>query len=324
MLKLDMATIYYPYFGKLLAGSYTAHDLQLTWHYVTPPDKLFRQVIESSAYDVAEMSMSGYTMLREKGWREYVALPIFTSRRFRHSALFVRTESEIVGGEQLAGKKVGLPEYHMTAAVWVRGILEEDFGVKPENIQWFTGGAERPGRVERVELPSQIAARITRIPADETLFNMLLDGRLDAVMCAHKPAVARERDARVRQLFPNCPQVERNYYRKHGIFPIMHTLVLRESLLQKENSIAHRIHLILEELKSDFYAQVDILRHHPVFPWLEDYIDEVEEVMGKDPWAHGITQNSLALKKFLHFSYSQGLLRREPSLEELFVDLGNG
>ena len=143
-------------------------------------------------------------------------------------------------------------------------------------------------------------------------------------MCAHKPAVARERDARVRQLFPNCPQVERNYYRKHGIFPIMHTLVLRESLLQKENDMAHRIHLILEELKSDFYAQVDILRHHPVFPWLEDYIDEVEEVMGKDPWAHGITQNSLALKKFLHFSYSQGLLRREPSLEELFVDLGNG
>ena len=91
-----------------------------------------------------------------------MALPIFTSRRFRHSALFVRTESEIVSGEQLAGKKVGLPEYHMTAAVWVRGMLEEDFGVKPENVQWFTGGAERPGRVERVELPSQIAARITR------------------------------------------------------------------------------------------------------------------------------------------------------------------
>ena len=138
--------------------------------------------------------MSGYTMLRDKGWREYIALPIFTSRRFRHSALFVRTESEIVSGEQLAGKKVGLPEYHMTAAVWVRGMLEQDFGVKPEAVQWFTGGAERPGRVERVELPSKIAARITRIPADETLFNMLLDGRLDAVMCAHKPAVARERN----------------------------------------------------------------------------------------------------------------------------------
>ncbi|MGH7931077.1 MAG: PhnD/SsuA/transferrin family substrate-binding protein [Candidatus Binatia bacterium] len=323
MLKLNMATIYYPYFGKLLNGSYTAHDVELSWQYVTPPDKLFREVIESSAYDVAEMSMSGYTMLRDKGWREYVALPIFTSRRFRHSALFVRSDSNIVSGEQLAGKNVGLPEYHMTAAVWVRGILEEDFGVKPEQIHWFTGGAERPGRKERVKLPPEIKAEITAIPTNETLFNMLLDRRLDAVMCAHKPELARGRDARVRALFPNPPQVERDYYTKHGIFPIMHTLLLREALLAKENNIAHRIHLILEELKEEFYATVEILRHHPVFPWFEDYIDEIEDLMGKDPWAHGITQNARALNKFLDYSYSQGLLRKKPPLNELFVALSN-
>jgi len=321
VLKLNMATIYYPYFGKLMDGSYTAHDLELTWTYVTPPDKLFRQVIESSAYDVAEMSMSGYTMLRSKGWREYIALPIFTSRRFRHSALFVRADSDIISGAQLAEKKVGLPEYHMTAAVWVRGFLEEDFGVKPGDVQWFTGGAERPGREERLPLPKEVAARVTPIPSNETLFNMLLDGRLDAVMCAHKPAVAREKDARVRQLFPNCSQVERDYYRKHGVFPIMHTLVLRQSIFDKENAIARRIHLILEELKAEFYAKVELLKHHPVFPWLEDYIEEVEDLMGKDPWTHGITQNATALNKFLHFSYSQGLLPTKPRLEELFVDI---
>jgi 4,5-dihydroxyphthalate decarboxylase len=323
MLQLNMATIYYPYFGKLLGGSHTAHDVQLTWNYVTPPDKLFRQVIESSSYDVAEMSMSGYTMLRDKGWREYKALPIFTSRRFRHSALFVRSESDIVSGEQLAEKKVGLPEYHMTAAVWVRGMLEEDYGVKPESVEWFTGGAEKPGRKERVALPEKIAARITHISADETLFDMLLDGRLDAVMCAHKPAVARGPDAPIRQLFPNCSEVEKNYYRQYGIFPIMHTLVLRESLLVKEPDIAQRIHLTLQELKNDFYEKVDILRHHPVFPWLEDYIEEVEDIMGKDPWVHGIAENSPALKKFLDFSYSQGLLSKNPRLDELFVDLGD-
>jgi 4,5-dihydroxyphthalate decarboxylase len=254
-----MATIYYPYFGKLLDGSYTAHDVELSWQYVTPPDKLFRQVIESSAHDVAEMSMSGYTMLRDKGWREYKALPIFTSRRFRHSALFVRSDSAIVSGEQLAGKKVGLPEYHMTAAVWVRGLLDEDYGVKPEQIRWFTGGAEKPGRKERVELPPEIAARITPIPADETLFNMLADGRLDAVMCAHKPAVAHGAGARIRSLFPNPPQVERDYYRRHGVFPIMHTVVVRESLLASDPAIARRIHLILEELKCVFLVYVYIL-----------------------------------------------------------------
>jgi 4,5-dihydroxyphthalate decarboxylase len=323
VLKLTMATIYYPYFGKLLDGSYVGHDIALTWQYVTPPDKLFRQVIESSAYDVAEMSMSGYAMLRDHGWREYMAVPIFTSRRFRHSALFVRSDSEIVSGEQLAGKNVGLPEYHMTAAVWVRGMLEEDFGVKPEQIQWFTGGAERPGRKERVELPAGIAARITPIPSDQTLFDMLVEGRLDAVMCAHKPALARGEGAHVRSLFPNPSQMERDYYRKHGVFPIMHTVVVRESLLASDPSIARRIHLILEELKSDFYAKIDILRHHPVFPWLEDYIDELENLMGKDPWAQGIAQNAPALNKFLNFSYSQGLLRKRPRLEELFVDLSD-
>jgi 4,5-dihydroxyphthalate decarboxylase len=318
-----MATIYYPYFGKLLDGSYRADGLELKWQYVTPPDKLFRQVIESSAYDVAEMSMSGYTMLRDRGWREYLAMPIFTSRRFRHSALFVRTDSEIVSGEQLAGKNVGLPEYHMTAAVWVRGMLEEDFGVKPQQIRWFTGGAERPGRKERIALPDGIAARITPIPSDETLFNMLIEGRLDAVMCAHKPALARGEGARVRSLFPDPPRVERNYYRKHGIFPIMHTVVVRESLLASDPTIARRIHLILEELKSEFYAKVDILKRHPVFPWFEDYIEEIENMMGKDPWAHGIAQNGPALNKFLDFSYSQGLLCKRPRLEELFVDLGD-
>src|SRR5438093_6057458 len=181
-------------------------------------------------YDIAEMSMSGYTMLRDKGWREYVALPIFTSRRFRHSALFVRTDSDIVSGEQLAGKKVGLPEYHMTAAVWVRGFLEEDFGVKPDDVQWFTGGAERPGRVERVELPQEIANRVTPIPPDETLFNMLLDGRLDALLCAHKLVVARERDAALRTFIPSLPKLDRQYDRIHQIYPLIDALDLQNSI----------------------------------------------------------------------------------------------
>ncbi|MFQ5851194.1 MAG: ABC transporter substrate-binding protein, partial [Candidatus Binatia bacterium] len=145
MLTLDFASIYYPYFGRLLDGRYESEGIELLWHYVYPPDTLFRQVIESASYDLAEMSLSAYTMLRQQGWDKYIGLPIFTSRRFRHSALFVKTESDMVSGEQLVGKRVGVPEYHMTAAVWVRGILQEDFGVHPNDVQWFTGGAERPG-----------------------------------------------------------------------------------------------------------------------------------------------------------------------------------
>ncbi len=321
MLKLDFASIYYPYFGKLLDGSHSSHELELVWHYVSPPDKLFRQVIESSAYDVSEMSLSGYTMLRDQGWNEYIGLPIFTSRRFRHSALYVKKESPIVSGEQLAGKKVGLPEYHMTAAVWVRGILEEDFGVRPQDIEWFTGGAEHPGRVERVALPREIVARIRPIGQNETLFNLLLDGRLDAVMCAHKPEFARQKGGPVRSLFPDPRAVEKEYYRKHAIFPIMHTLILKSAHARDGKEIALRVHHMLQELKEDFYEKVTIMRKSPVFPWVDDYIEEITEMMGEDPWPHGIEKNARPLNKFLDYSYDHGLIKKRPKLEELFIDL---
>jgi 4,5-dihydroxyphthalate decarboxylase len=320
VLKLDFASIYYPYFGKLLDGSYSSHEIELVWHYASPPDKLFRQVIESAPYDVSEMSLSGYTMLRDQGWKEYIGLPIFTSRRFRHSALYVRRESPIVSGEQLAGKRVGLPEYHMTAAVWVRGILEEDFGVKPQDIEWYTGGAEHPGRVERVTLPREVAARIHPIGQSETLFNMLLSGRLDAVMCAHKPQIAGK-NGPVRSLFPDPRAAEKKYYLKHAIFPVMHTLILKSVHAREGRDIALRIHRTLEELKKDFYEKVAILQKSPVFPWLDDYIEEITEMMGEDPWGHGIVKNTRPLNKFLDYSYSHGLIKKRPELEELFIDL---
>jgi len=322
VLTLEFASIYYPYFGKLLDGRYTSNGIELVWHYVTPPDAIFRQVIESAPYDLAEMSLSAYTMLRERGWDRYIGLPIFTSRRFRHSALFVKAESDIVSGEQLRGKRVGLPEYHMTAAVWVRGILREDFRVDPREIQWFTGGAERPGRVERIELPAEIAARIHPIGQNETLFSMLLDGRLDAVMCAHKPQLARKSGGSlIRYLFPDCKEVEKKYYLRHRIFPIMHTLVLKRGLQAEEKDIASRIHRLLQNLKEDFYTKVAIVRNSSVFPWINEYIDEIAEMMGEDPWAHGISKNAQVLNKFLDYSYSQGLIQKKPGLEELFIDL---
>ena len=125
VLTLKFASMYYPFFGKLLDGHYASDGIELTWNYVSPPDLIFRQVIESAPYDLAEMSLSTYTMLRDQGWDKYVGLPIFPSKRFRHSALFVKAESDVVSGEQLRGKRVGMPEYGMTAAVWVRGMLRE-------------------------------------------------------------------------------------------------------------------------------------------------------------------------------------------------------
>ena len=153
-VPLDVASNYYPFFGALMNGRHQAYGLDIRWHYVDPPNKLFRQVLRSPRYDVTELSLSSYTMMREQGWRAYKAFPIFTSRRFRHSAVFVRKGSRLVSGEQLKGKRVGVPDFHMTAAVWIRGMLQEEYGVRPEDIRWFTG------RVERVKLPPAIADRV--------------------------------------------------------------------------------------------------------------------------------------------------------------------
>ena len=130
-VTLDVASNYYPFFGALMSGRHQAYGLDMRWHYVDPPNKLFRQVLKSPRYDVTELSLSSYTMMREQGWRDYKAFPIFTSRRFRHSALFVRAGSRLVSGEQLKGRRVGVPDFHMTAAVWIRGILQEDSASSP-------------------------------------------------------------------------------------------------------------------------------------------------------------------------------------------------
>ncbi len=321
VLTLKFASMYYPFFGKLLDGHYASDGIELTWNYVSPPHLIFRQVIESAPYDPAEMSLSTYTMLRDQGWDKYVGLPIFPSKRFRHSALFVKAESDAISGEQFRGKRVGMPEYGMTAAVWVRGMLREDFGVNPAEIHWFTGGAEHPGRVERVELPAEIAGRIQPIGQNDTLFKMLLDDRLDAVMCVHKPELAQKSGSLIRCLFPDCKEVEKTYYLKHRIFPIMHMLVLKKGLPGDGREIASRVHRLLQSLRQDFYEKVAIVRRNAVFPWFDEYVEEIAEMMGDDPWAHGIGKNARILNKFLDYSNSQGLIRRKPALEELFIDL---
>ena len=237
-VKINFAYVYdYPFLGRLLEPEYSAQGFTFCSRQVFPPFKLFGDLVESRPYGLSEMSLSTYTLLRQQGWDNYIALPIFTSRCFRHSSLYVRSDSDVTGPSQLRGKKVGVPEYHMTAAVWVRGFLSEDFGVDPGEVAWFTGGVEEPGRRERLELPHRLASQITPIGPGETLFGLLLQGRLDAVLSPHVPSLLKNDPSPVRRLFVNCDEVEKQYYRSHKIFPIMHTVVLRQDLYIKNSPI---------------------------------------------------------------------------------------
>jgi 4,5-dihydroxyphthalate decarboxylase len=316
-ITLDFASNYYPFFGEIMNGRYQAGGVDFRWHYVDPPNKLFKRVIRSPRYDITELSLSSYTMLRGQGWRSYKAFPIFTSRRFRHSAIFVRTDSALVSGEQLAGKRLGVPDFHMTAAVWIRGILQDDFGVRPQDIQWFTG------RVERVRLPPEIAASVTPVGKEARLWDWLLEKKLDAVIYAHlsTPPIAVGPRAPVRCLFPDPVQIEQQYFRTHGVIPIMHLLALKEEHLAKGLGLARRIERILRQQKEAFYRKLELVSSSGLLPWFAGYVENTKAVLGRDPWPHGIEANAKALHTFLDYSIAQGLITERPRLPELIMDL---
>ncbi len=313
-ITLDLASNYYPFFGSLMSGRHQAYGLDLRWHYVDPPNKLFRQVLKSPRYDVTELSLSSYTMMREQGWRAYKAFPIFTSRRFRHSAVFVRAGSRLVSGEQLKGRRVGVPDFHMTAAVWIRGILQEEFGVKPEDIRWFTG------RVERVKLPRAVADKVDYVGKEARLFDWLLEEKLDAVIYAHltTPPVPQ---GSVRRLFPDAVEQEKAYFRKHGVIPIMHLMALKEKHLENGLGIARKVERALRKEKESFFKRLEMVSSAGVLPWFSEYVESTAGILGRDPWPHGIEANRKGLEKFLDYSMEQGLISRRPDLGELFIDV---
>lgn len=313
-ITLDLASNYYPFFGSLMSGRHQASGLDLRWHYVDPPNRLFRQVLKSPKYDVTELSLSSYTMMREQGWRAYKAFPIFTSRRFRHSALFVRAGSKLVSGEQLKGRRVGVPDFHMTAAVWIRGILQEESGVRPEDIHWFTG------RVERVRLPRAVADTVEYVGKETRLFDWLLEEKLDAVIYAHL-ATPPVPEGSVRCLFPDAVEREKAYFRKHGILPIMHLMALKEEHLEKGLGIARKVERVLRKEKESFFKRLDLVCSAGVLPWFSEYVAGTAGILGRDPWPHGIEANRKGLEKFLDYSMAQGLISRRPNLRELFIDV---
>ncbi|HEY7168791.1 MAG TPA: hypothetical protein VIB79_29805, partial [Candidatus Binatia bacterium] len=204
-MNINFIYVYlYPFLGPLLGPEHTAHGITFHSRQIYPPFKLFGELVDSSPYELSEMSLSTYTLLRDQGWDSYIALPIFTSRCFRHAALWVGSGSGITDGSQLKGCKVGIPEYHMTAAVWLRGFLKDDFAVEPRDIAWFTGGVDEPGRRERLELPKSLGVSVTPINPSDTLFGLLLDNQLDAVMAPNLPGILKTKPDSIRRLFPNC------------------------------------------------------------------------------------------------------------------------
>jgi 4,5-dihydroxyphthalate decarboxylase len=285
---------------------------------VLEPEEMFYRMARLRDFDVAEFSLSTYTVLRGRG-EPLVAIPVFPSFAFRHSAIFVRDDAGIREPRDLVGKRVGVPKYHMTAAVWIRGILEDEYGVSPEDLRWYEGGEGVAVKEVDVTLPPGLRHQV--VPGDRALGQLLAAGELDAFIGARRPAASAAGTASVRRLFPDFRRVERLYFEKTGIFPIMHTVVLKEELARAHPWLPEALFDAFSEAKRLAYQRLADTAALPyVLPWLVAEVEETRALMGDDPFPYGVARTRRAVETLAGYSFRQGLAPRRLSVEELFWD----
>jgi 4,5-dihydroxyphthalate decarboxylase len=284
-------------------------------------DKIFWRALHSDDFDITEMSLAAYCILQSRNENKFVGIPVFTSRMFRHNSVYVSSVSKIDNPSDLAGRRIGIPEYQMTAAVWMRGVLDEFYGVDAKNVTWVKGGVNTPGRKERitVELPSRY--RVMEIPSDDTLDSYLCDGRIDCLITAKMPESFQKGDPAVRRLFPDVRAAEEAYFRKSGIFPIMHVLVMRRHVYERNRSLVRAVYDAFVAAKTCSEQRL----YDPdalvcMVPWLIPEIEHTYDVLGRDYWPYGLSRNRTCLSTFLGYLSTQDLLRRPLRVEELFAE----
>ena len=289
-------------------------------NYVTIPiEETSYRAFTNHEFDVAEMSLSSYIIGRSRGELPYIAIPAFPSRMFRHSAIYVRTDAGISKPEDLKGREVGVPVYAMTAALWVRGMLQDDYGVRPADVHWRTGGLEQPGRYGRFALSLPPDIRVDPIPADKSLSDMLADGELTALISARAPSCFDAAGGAVVRLFENYRDVEKDYFARTRYFPMMHVIALRESLAATHPwlpSSLYKAFLGAKNLCLGELEDVTVLKVST--PWIVAEVADARALMGDDLWPYGFQDNLAALTAMCRWSLEQGLSAREMTPEELF------
>jgi 4,5-dihydroxyphthalate decarboxylase len=287
---------------------------------VLPPWELFRAQLEEAPFDVAEFSMAHLAMLASRGDERFVGIPAFTSRAFRHSAIYVSQRSGISTPEDLRGGRIGVPDYTITAAVYVRGFLLHDFGIAPESMEWCWGGLETPSH-EPVRIPFDLPTGLRlRHVGDDTLSRMLVDGDLDALLSAAVPVPFANGDGRVVRLFPDYRVREEDYFRRTGIRPIMHGVVLRRALAMEHPRLARGIFEAFSAAKAVAYqdlANLSALTTSLV--WLPAALDAERSIFGADHWPYGVGANRPTIEAMLEFLGEQGLLTRPVAVDDLFL-----
>lgn len=321
-MPLSLACWDYDRTQALADGTVVPEGIDLTYLSL-PVEETFFRMLRHREFDVAEMSLSSYVTALAASSPEqppFVAIPVFPSRAFRHNGIYVHTGSGISQPRDLVGRVVGVPEYQLTAAVWIRGILADRHEVPIASVHYRTGGMHAPGRVEKQSLDLPPDVDVTPIPADRTLADMLVSGEIDALYAPRTPRPFAQGAPEVRRLFDDPRTVEETYARETGIFPIMHVVVIRPDVHERHPWIARTLVSAFERAKDLAEERiVETAAPRDMLPWLYAEVEHTRTLLGPDPWPYGVEANRTPLEVFLRYAHEQGLTHRRLDVDELFV-----
>jgi len=282
------------------------------------PEEMFFRSMRHESFDVCELSFSSYSVRTARGDCPYVAIPVFLSRMFRHTAIYVRKD-RIKRPEDLKGRRVGIPEYQLTANVWARAILQDDYGVAPEDIRWVRGGIETPGRPEKIPLSLPPGVVVESAPEGLTISELLNRGEIDGFMAPRPPARDALANPAIGWLFDDPTAAAKDYFRRTRIFPIMHVVGVRKTLVDAHPWLPGALQKAFTQARDvALEALNDTSATKVTMPFVEEQLKAARDTLGPDYWSYGVAGNEVTLDTFLRHHHSQGLSSRRLSVEEVF------
>jgi 4,5-dihydroxyphthalate decarboxylase len=283
------------------------------------PEEIFFRAFRHADFDLCELSMSSFGVKTAVGDCPYVGVPVFPSRAFRHNSIYIRSDRGIARPEDLKGRRIGVPEYQVTANVWTRLMLEEEYGVRPSDVVWVRGGYDQPGRIEKIALNLPVNVHVEDAPEGMTISRLLADGAIDAVIGPRAPSCFTAGHPHVAWLFADPAAAASAWFRKTRIFPIMHLLGVKRSLAERHPWLPAAAMKAFEQAKARALTKLqDVAASKVTLPFVEEQLRAARQLMGEDFWAYGLEPNRHVLEAFLRRHHAEGLSPRLLAPEALF------
>ena len=314
-LRLTIATIDYDHVRDFRTGAIRAVGIDHIWLMMGLRD-IFARFIANREWDVTELSFAKFVSLATEPESDVLGIPVFLSRSFRFNSFYINKKRGIKTPQDLRGKRIGVPEWAQTAAVYSRGWLQHDIGIPLSEIDWVQAGTNEAGRAEKVERDVPAGIRLTRI-RDKTLSDMVVSGEIDCAMCADTPDSFGGNPNIVR-LVPNHREFDRDFYTRTGIYPIMHVVAIRKAIYDEYPWVSRNLYDAFETSKQASLKRLQRGLNYPV-PWQAEHMDEISATFGTDPCPYGIDKNRKTIETFLQYTFEQGIAHRHAKPEEIFA-----